>query len=34
VNHFRVAELAELDDAFAGWAHEAYQVGAGEHMKD
>jgi hypothetical protein len=33
VNFFRVTELAELDEVFAGWLREAYQVGAGEHMQ-
>ncbi|WP_156742497.1 DUF5655 domain-containing protein [Occultella aeris] len=32
VHHFRVSDLAELDDVFAGWLAEAYQVGAGAHL--
>ncbi len=32
VNHFRVESPADLDEVFAGWLREAYQVGAGAHM--
>ena len=32
VHQFRVRALSELDDEFAGWIHEAYQVGGGAHM--
>ncbi|WP_034262427.1 DUF5655 domain-containing protein [Actinospica robiniae] len=32
VHHFRIQTLDELDDEFAGWLHEAYQVGAGAHL--
>jgi hypothetical protein len=32
VHHFRVSDLAELDEEFAGWVAEAYQVGAGAHL--
>jgi hypothetical protein len=32
VHNFRVVSLDELDDEFAGWMAEAYQVGRGEHL--
>ncbi|MFC5007707.1 DUF5655 domain-containing protein [Dactylosporangium cerinum] len=32
VNRYRVVSLGELDDDFAGWLAEAYQVGRGEHL--
>lgn len=32
VHHFRVDTLDQLDDQFAGWLGEAYQVGAGAHL--
>lgn len=32
VHHFRVHSPGQLDDEFAGWLHEAYQVGAGAHL--
>jgi hypothetical protein len=32
VHQFRVRALSELDDEFAGWIHEAYQVGSGAHL--
>jgi Domain of unknown function (DUF5655) len=32
VHQFRISALSELDDAFAGWIHEAYQVGNGAHL--
>jgi hypothetical protein len=32
VHHYRVTELAQLDDEFAGWVREAYAVGQGEHL--
>lgn len=33
VHQFRVTSLDQLDEDFAGWVHEAYQVGAGVHMQ-
>lgn len=32
VHHFRVSALDQLDDDFAGWLREAYQVGQGMHI--
>jgi hypothetical protein len=32
VHHFRVTHLDELDEDFATWIHEAYDVGAGGHV--
>lgn len=32
VHHFRIGSLDELDDTFAGWLAEAYQVGQGAHL--
>jgi Domain of unknown function (DUF5655) len=32
VHHFRVVSLDDLDDEFAGWLAEAYEVGQGEHL--
>jgi hypothetical protein len=32
VHHFRVVTQAELDEEFAGWLREAYQVGQGAHL--
>ena len=32
VHQFRIRALGELDDEFAGWIHEAYQVGNGAHL--
>jgi hypothetical protein len=32
VHQFRVRAPSELDDEFAGWIHEAYQVGNGAHL--
>lgn len=32
VHHFRVVSLEELDDEFASWLEEAYQVGQGAHL--
>jgi len=34
VHHFRVTSLGQLDEEFAGWIREAYDVGAGAHMQD
>ena len=33
VHHFRVTEVGQLDDEFAGWVREAYDVGAGRHLR-
>lgn len=33
VHGFRVTTLEELDDQFASWLCEAYQVGQGAHMQ-
>jgi hypothetical protein len=32
VHQFRIGALEELDEEFAGWVREAYQVGQGEHL--
>jgi hypothetical protein len=32
VHHFRLRSLDQLDEQFAGWLREAYQVGAGAHL--
>ncbi|TDE97642.1 hypothetical protein EXU48_03025 [Occultella glacieicola] len=32
VHHFRVDELTQLDEEFAGWVAAAYAVGAGAHL--
>ena len=32
VHHFRVFTLDQLDDEFAGWIQEAYDVGQGAHL--
>lgn len=32
VHHFRIQALDQLDEQFAGWLGEAYQVGAGGHL--
>ncbi|MFE6968595.1 DUF5655 domain-containing protein [Isoptericola sp. NPDC057653] len=32
VHYFRLTDLDQLDDVFAGWLREAYAVGAGEHV--
>ncbi len=33
VHHFRIRDLGELDEEFARWLCEAYEVGAGRHME-
>jgi hypothetical protein len=33
VHHFRVTELADLDDEFLGWLRDAYAVGNGAHVR-
>jgi hypothetical protein len=32
VHHFRIDSPGQLDEQFAGWLREAYQVGAGAHL--
>jgi hypothetical protein len=32
VHQFRVSAPEQLDEEFAGWVREAYQVGQGEHL--
>jgi hypothetical protein len=32
VHQFRISGRDELDDGFAGWVREAYQVGQGQHL--
>jgi hypothetical protein len=32
VHQFRVSAPEQLDEEFAGWVREAYQVGLGEHL--
>lgn len=34
VHQFRVTSLDQLDGEFAGWLREAYDVGAGAHLRD
>jgi len=34
VHQFRVVSPDQLDDEFAGWVREAYDVGAGGHLED
>jgi hypothetical protein len=34
VHHFRVRSGDELDEQFASWVQEAYDVGAGAHLLD
>lgn len=33
VNHYRLATMADLDDIFLAWLHEAYRVGEGDHLR-
>ena len=33
-NQFRVIQPDQLDEEFASWIHEAYQVGQGKHLTD
>ena len=33
VHHFRVTNPEQLDDQFAGWVREAYEVGQGRHLE-
>ena len=32
VHQFRIENASQLDDEFAGWIREAYQVGGGAHL--
>ncbi|MEU1394382.1 MULTISPECIES: DUF5655 domain-containing protein [unclassified Nonomuraea] len=32
VHAFRISDVAELDEEFAGWLREAYEVGQGGHL--
>jgi Domain of unknown function (DUF5655) len=32
VHHFRITSPDEMDDEFAAWVREAYEVGAGAHL--
>ena len=32
VHQFRIGEREQLDDEFAGWVREAYEVGQGGHL--
>ena len=32
VHHFRIRDIKELDSQFAGWVHESYAVGKGQHL--
>jgi hypothetical protein len=34
VHQFRITSLDQLDEEFAGWIREAYEVGDGAHMRD
>jgi uncharacterized protein DUF5655 len=33
VHQFRITEASQLDNTFAGWVKEAYQVGQGAHLQ-
>jgi hypothetical protein len=33
VHHFQLTAADQLDDEFAGWVREAYQVGQGGHLE-
>lgn len=33
VHQFRVVTLDQLDEEFAGWVREAYEVGEGRHLR-
>jgi hypothetical protein len=33
VHQFRITDVAQLDDSFAAWVEEAYQVGQGDHVR-
>lgn len=33
VHQFRISEPAQLDETFAGWVREAYDVGQGGHLR-
>jgi hypothetical protein len=33
VHHFRIRSPDEFDEEFAGWLHEAYDVGTGAHLR-
>ncbi|TMR09772.1 hypothetical protein ETD86_42140 [Nonomuraea turkmeniaca] len=33
VHAFRITDLDQLDEEFAGWVREAYDVGQGHHLK-
>jgi Domain of unknown function (DUF5655) len=33
VHQFRITEAEQLDDEFAGWVREAYDVGQGDHLQ-
>jgi hypothetical protein len=34
VHHLTLRSLEDLDDELAGWIAEAYEVGAGAHLRD
>jgi hypothetical protein len=34
VHQFRITSAGQLDERFAGWVREAYEVGAGAHIAD
>jgi hypothetical protein len=34
VHQFRVGRITQLDEQFASWVREAYDVGAGAHLAD
>ncbi len=34
VHQFRISDLRQLDPTFAQWISEAYEVGAGSHLRD
>lgn len=34
VHQFRITSLGQLDEEFAGWIREAYDVGDGAHTRD
>ncbi|WP_129667768.1 DUF5655 domain-containing protein [Phytoactinopolyspora endophytica] len=33
VHHYRLTDVADLDEEFVGWLREAYDVGTGAHLR-
>jgi hypothetical protein len=34
VHHYRISTPEQLDETFAGWVREAYEVGQGAHLSN